>query len=103
MPCRAARVNPSLLRYYGAMLELERGDPAGAEVLLRQVEPARLDDLSVKYYFLCAETALRQGKRDEARQLYRRALAEPDFFGFRPMIEAALRKLDGSPAEPVEE
>ena len=97
------RVNPSLLRYYGAMLELERGDPAGAEVLLRQVEPARLDDLSVKYYFLCAETALRQGKRDEARQLYRRALAEPDFFGFRPMIEAALRKLDGSPAEPVEE
>ncbi len=97
------RVNPSLLRYYGAMLKLERGDPAGAEVLLRQVEPARLDDLSVKYYFLCAETALRQGKRDEARQLYRRALAEPDFFGFRPMIEAALRKLDGSPAESVEE
>jgi len=43
------------------------------------------------------EIARRKGDIDEARRRFRQALAMPDPFGFRPMIEDALRKL-GAPS-----
>ncbi len=86
--------NPSLLFYYGAMMKLERGDAPAAEVLLEQVDPDRLDDLRIKYYFLRGDAARLQDDLVEARRMYEQALNEPDPFGFRPMVEHALRRLD---------
>jgi len=96
------KVNPSLLCYYGALIRLERGDAPAAEALLDRVVPEQLGDLVIKYDFMRGELARRKGEVDEARRRFRKALAEPDPFGFRPVIENALRKLEESASLPAQ-
>lgn len=97
------KVNPSLLCYYGALIKLERGDVPAAEALLGRVSPDRLGDLAVKYEFMLGEIARRKGELGEARRRFLRALAGPDPFGFRPVIENALRKLEAPASLPAQE
>ena len=97
------RVNSSLLCYYGALIKLERGDVPAAEALLGRVSPEQLGDLAVKYEFMLGEIARRKGELGEARRRFLRALAGPDPFGFRPVIENALRKLEAPASLPGQE
>ena len=97
------KVNPSLLCYYGALIKLERGDVPAAEALLGRVSPEQLGDLAVKYEFMLGEIARRKGELGEARRRFLRALAGPDPFGFRPVIENALRKLEAPASLPGQE
>ena len=82
--------NASLLHYYAGLLRMEHRDPAGAEAELSKCDPAAMDDLSIKFYFLRGEAARLRGRNAEARELYRKALEEPDAYGFRPQVERAL-------------
>ncbi|MPM54428.1 hypothetical protein SDC9_101206 [bioreactor metagenome] len=89
------RANPSLLFYYGALLKLERGDVPAAGALLARIGSAKeLGDLAIKYHFMRGEVARRSGDSATARRCYLEALAARDPYGFRPMIDAALRKLE---------
>ena len=96
------KVNPSLLCYYGALIKLERGDVPAAEALLDRVAPEQLGDLGIKYDFMRGELARRKGDSGEARRWFRKAIAEPDPFGFRPVIENALRKLEDPASLPAQ-
>ena len=82
--------NPSLLHYYAALIRMARRDPAGAEAELSQCDPAAMEELEIKYHFLCGEAARLQGRNAEARECYRKALESPDAFGFRREVEHAL-------------
>ena len=82
--------NASILHYYGALLHMEQRDPAGAESELAMCDPAAMGDLAIKFHFLRGEAARLQGRNAEARECYRKALSEPDAFGFRGEIERAL-------------
>ncbi len=82
--------NASLLHYYAALLRMEQRDPAGAEAELSKCDPAAMEDLTIKYYFLRGEAARLQGRNAEARELYRKAQKSPDPFGFRGQVERAL-------------